>query len=261
VSVESYAAPAASGLLFRWERPRRRKVAIAGFLVASLVLHALCFYIFQVVYPPPISLLPPPAQVSVIAPTSPEARTFLNWLAAEDPAIASRTERSADARAFQLPKLAHIPSYLAVPPRLKELPPREISHPAPSAMPPAPVPVPLATNPGPPVQSPSVLTFSAPLSDLPVTHPHFKFRASSRDIPQSARFRVAVDSLGVIRYSFLEQSSGDAALDEQAQRYLALCRFPIGQSPAPADQLIWAIAALEFGTDLEMPLNAAERAP
>ena len=261
MSAETYAAAAPGGLLFRWERPRGRKVAIAGFLLASVGLHALCFYIFQVVYPSAISLLPPPAQVSVIAPTSPEARTFLNWLEAEDPAIASRTQRSADARAFQLPKLAHIPSYLAVAPRLKELPARAISHPAPSAMPPAPVPVPSAVNPGPPLQSPSVLTFCGPLSDLPVAHPDLKFRASSRDIPESARFRVAVDSLGVIRYSFVEQSSGDAALDEQAQRYLALCRFPIGQSPAPPDQLIWAIATLEFGPDLEMPPSAAERAP
>jgi hypothetical protein len=88
------------GLLFGWEKPRRRKAAIAGFLFASAALHALCFYLFQVVYPPAISLLPPPAQVSVIAPTNPEARTFLNWLNAEDPALATQTQRPADARAF-----------------------------------------------------------------------------------------------------------------------------------------------------------------
>ena len=90
MNAESY-APAPGGLLFRWERPRRRHFAIAGFLLASAALHALCFYLFQVVYPPAISLLPPPAQVSVIAPTSDEARTFLNWLDAEDPALASQT--------------------------------------------------------------------------------------------------------------------------------------------------------------------------
>ena len=79
---------------------------------------ALCFYLFQVVYAPAISVLPPPAQVSLIAPTSEEARTFLTWLEAEDPALASQTQRSADARAFQLPKLAHLPSYVAFPPQL-----------------------------------------------------------------------------------------------------------------------------------------------
>ncbi len=109
---------------------------------------------------PAISLLPPPAQVSVIAPTPPEARTFLNWLEAEDPALASQTQRPADARAFQFPKLAHIPSYLAVPPKLKELPPAtQRSHAAPSAMPPAPVPIASAANPAPPLTAPTDLAF------------------------------------------------------------------------------------------------------
>jgi hypothetical protein len=54
LNAESY-LPVPGGLLFRWERPRQRKVAIAGFLLASAALHALCFYLFQVVYPPAIS--------------------------------------------------------------------------------------------------------------------------------------------------------------------------------------------------------------
>jgi hypothetical protein len=261
VNAESY-APVPSGLLFRWERPRRRKVAIAGFLLASAVLHALCFYLFQVVYPPAISLLPPPAQVSVIAPTSDEARTFLNWLDAEDPALASRTQRPADARAFQLPKVAHVPSYLAVPPKLKELPPRRMSHAAPSAMPPAPVPVAAAASPAPPLLAPTALIFSDDLGELPVTHPELKFQASlRRDAPESARFRIAVDSLGIVRYSFLEQSSGDASLDEQSRHYLALCRFAMGERPESGGALTWATATLEFGTDLKMPPNATERVP
>src|SRR5207244_8729083 len=114
VSAQAYAQPHGD-LLFHWEPPRRRKLAIAGFLLASVALHALCFYIFQVVYPPVISLLPPPARVTVITPASEEARTFLNWLAAEDPAVASQTQRPADAPAFRLPKLAHVPSYVVVP--------------------------------------------------------------------------------------------------------------------------------------------------
>lgn len=251
-------APAGS-LLFRWERPRQRRFAIAGFLLASAALHALCFYVFQVVYPPAISLLPPPAQVSVIAPTSQEARTFLNWLNAEDPALASQTLRSPDARAFQLPKLAHVPSYLSVPPRLKELPPPRVVLQAPAAMPPAPVPEAPAAQPIPPAVAPTSLNFSDPLHDLLVAHPDLKFRASSREAPQSARFRLAVDSLGVVRYTFLEQSSGDAALDAQARHDLALSRFQMGSRTT--QDLVWATATFEFGTDLEQPPTGAARAP
>ena len=258
MSASSLAQPPGS-LLFRWERPRQRRYAIAGFLLASVALHALCFALFQVVYPPAISLLPPPAQVSVIAPTSEEARTFLNWLSAEDPALASQTQRSPDARAFQLPKLAHIPSYLSVQPQLKGLPPRQVAAHAPAAIPPAPVPDASTAPPIPPLVAPSALYFSDPLRSLLVAHPDLKFRASSREAPQSARFRLAVDSLGVVRYTFLEQSSGDAALDAQARHDLALSRFQVGERKA--QDLVWATATFEFGTDLELPPAAAERAP
>jgi len=258
VSAPSLAQPP-GGLLFRWERPRQRRYAIAGFLVASAALHALCFYLFQVVYPPAISLLPPPAQVSVIAPTSREARTFLSWLNAEDPALASQTQRSADARAFQLPKLAHVPSYIAVPPALKDLPPRRVVLAVPDALSPGPVRVAPAPRSIPPLVAPSALYFSDPLLGLLVAHPDLKFRALTREAPQSARFRLAVDSLGVVRYTFLEQSSGDAALDAQARRDLALSRF----QPAldKRKDLVWATATFEFGTDLELPPAAAARAP
>lgn len=248
-------------LLFRWEPPRRRKLAITGFLLGSLALHALCFYLFQVVYPPAISLLPPPAQISIIAPTSAEARAFLNWLDAEDPALATQTQRSSDARAFQLPKLAHVPSYNAVPPRLKEMPPQPSPHAPLSAMPPAPVSMPPSSISAPPVAAPTVLLFSDGLEDRAVTKPELKFRASSRDAPESALFRIAVDSLGAIRYAFLEQSSGDAVLDEQARHYLSLCRFREETEAASAGRLIWATAAVQFGKDVEMPPSASERAP
>jgi hypothetical protein len=246
-------------LLFRWERPRPRRFAIAGFILISAALHALCFYIFQVVYPPVISLLPPPAQVSVIAPTSGEAQTFLTWLNAEDPALASQTQRPADARALQLPKIAHIPSYLAVPPSLKEWPLPAVTAVEPAPFPPAPVPGKITTVAIPPVIAPTIVSFSEPLRSLTATLPNLKFRASSREMPQSARFRLAVDSLGVVRYIFLEQSSGDSALDSQARQNLALCRFQTG-SRQPGD-LVWAIATFHFGTDLELPPPPTGRAP
>lgn len=258
MSAPSFAQPPGS-LLFRWERPRQRRFAIAGFLLASAGLHALCFYLFQVVYPPAISLLPPPAQVSVIAPTSNEARSFLNRLNAEDPALASQTQRPADARAFQLPKIAHVPSYLAVPPALKELPPWGVVPLAPAAMPPAPVPDAPSAKSASLVVAPTALYFSDPLRDLKVAHPDLKFRLTSREAPESARFRLAVDSSGAVRYTFLEQSSGDATLDAQARQVLAQSRFQMGARPT--QDLLWATATFEFGTDLELPPGAAESAP
>jgi outer membrane biosynthesis protein TonB len=261
VSAPAYAPPQGD-LLFNWERPRRRQMAIAGFLVLSTVLHALGFYIFQIVYPPPIALLPPPAQVSLIAPTTPEATSFLNWLNAEDPALAAQTQRPADARAFQLPRLAHVPSYVTVKPKLKDFPlPRPAPSP-PSAMPPEPVPVaPPATAPS-PLHAPTILLFSNELRDMPVTHPELKFHATTGEAPESARFRIAVDSSGTIRYAFLEQSSGDATLDEEARQYLALTRFQMALTKGlTIDGLLWTSATFVFGNDLQLPRIPTEPAP
>ena len=225
------------------------------------MLHALCFYIFQVVYPPTISLLAPPARVSIIAPSSDEARTFLNWLEAEDPALASQTQRPVGARAFQLPKLAHIPSYTNAPPRLNEMPPLALKQSAPSAMPPEPVPTAPALNPPSPRVALTTLSFSEMLRELPISQPDLKFHASSREAPESARFRIAVDSAGVVRHCFLEHSSGDPALDEQARHHLALCRFAAGDRwRASGQELTWATATIDFGNDLQLP-PAMERAP
>lgn len=248
-------------LLFHWERPRRRKLAIVGFLVVSTALHAFGFYIFQVVYPPPIALLPPPAQVTVIAPTTLEARSFLNWLNAEDPALASQTQRPSDARAFQVPKLAHIPSYVAVKPQLREIPGRPPLPSPPLAFPPSPVEVNQAAPDSPPLNAPTRLVFSDPGLVLQTNQPDFKFQASTREAPESGRFTIAVDSLGMIRYVFPEHSSGDATLDEQARRYLVVCRFQRPPRPSPNDGLIWATATFEFGNDLQLPASSTERAP
>src|ERR1700746_1124046 len=131
---------AAEPLLFSWDSPRGEKLAITIFLALSLVAHALCFYIFQVVYPPTVALLPPPARVALITPASEEGRTLLRWIDAEDPAVAFTTHRPPEARVRALPKVEHVPSYHAMEPTLKELPPLEVDSRAPKSQPPGAVP-------------------------------------------------------------------------------------------------------------------------
>lgn len=256
--MQAYAQPQGS-LLFHWERPRPRRLAILGFIGASLGLHALCFYLFQVIYPPAISLLPPPARVSLIAPTNPDARSFLAWVNAEDPALASQTLRPSGAREYQLPKLEHVPSYLTTPPQLKSLPAETVTPSEPAAMPPAPVEMTTASPPPPAVAISSAIHFSESLGGREINVPALSFHASSREAPQTALFRIAVDENGVVRYTLLAQSSGDSTLDEEARRYLALSRFAPAEH-SPNEQLTWATATIDFGTDVVLP-PATEPAP
>jgi len=245
-------------LLFGWDPPRRRRAAIMAFLALSLFAHAVCFYIFQVVYPPAVTLLPPPARVSLITPGSEEGRTLLRWIDAEDPAVAFTTHRPPEARLRALPKVEHVPSYHGREPTLKELPHFKIDSQAPDSEPPGAVQIPrqkssLAGG-GPTSTS---VSFSSEFDAFGAARlPALQFVASNGETPEAIRFRVAVSRLGEIRYCFPINSSGDPRLDVQARAYLMGCRFPrIAPGNDNADTpLTWGIAIIEWGSDVSRPL-------
>src|SRR5437016_10280254 len=130
------AQSAAEHLIFSWDSPRGEKLAITIFLALSLVAHTLCFYIFQIVYPPTVALLPPPARVALITPASEEGRTLLRWIDAEDPALAFTTRRPQETKLRALPKSEHVPSYSATESTLKNIPSLERHLRIPSCQPP-----------------------------------------------------------------------------------------------------------------------------
>lgn len=240
-------------LVFAWDDRQRRRMAIMGFVLASLMLHALCFYVFQIVYPPAVALLPPPGRATVIAPNTDEARVLLRWLEAEDPALASTTQPP-DKKSLSLPTIEHAPSYLMRQPTLRETPPFNPNYPSiPSAQSPGPVeslrpPIPALAQ-----ISPTVIRLSSGLEILgPRQSPEMKFAASRHESPQVAQFRVAVNEDGEVSYCFLEDSSGDAALDEQARKYLVLCRFSSIHSPKSEirNAFTWGTATIEWGNDV-----------
>jgi hypothetical protein len=252
-------------LIFAWDSPRRRKLAIAGFLFGSLALHAFGFYIFQIVYPPAVALLPPPGRVSLISPNTDEGRVLLRWLEAEDPALASTTQPPPDGKSLVMPTIQHAPSYLGRQPALREMPAAAPGLSVPSARPPAPVERSTGQTQTTPKISPTTLQFSPELEALgTVQGVAMKFAASGRESPQPAQFRIAVNEKGEVCHCFLQTSSGDAALDDQARKYLALSRFTI-LHPLPAvalakegpsstlASLTWGTATVEWGNDITPP--------
>jgi TonB family protein len=253
-------------LIFGWQRPGRGKWTLAGFLFGSLAVHALGFYLFQIVYPPAVTLLPPPGRVSLIAPNSDEGRLLLGWLDAEDPALASTTQPPPDGKSLVMPTIQHAPSYLARQPALKDLPPAPPTIRIPSARPPAAVELPKSAAQAVTKIAPTVIRFSPELEKLGAAQiPELKFNASGQESPQAAQFRIAVNEHGEVRHCFLQISSGDAALDEQARKYLALTRFsPIENRKSKIENsLTWGAATLEWGNDLapSSPPNPSPAAP
>ena len=251
----------ADELVFAWEKPGRGKLTLGGFLLVSLLLHAFGFYLFQIVYPPAVALLPPPGRVSLIAPNSDEGRQLLRWIEAEDPALASTTQAPPDTRALVMPTIQHAPSYLGRQPALKDLPPGPSPLSIPSARPPAPVERPATPVTAVAASVPTIVSFSPEFDSLRAPQmPQPMFVAGGRDTPAPARFLMAVNDKGEVRHCFLQNSSGDPALDEQARKYLAAIRFTAIPSSAGLAPLTWGTATLEWGNDVT-PAPAPSSSP
>ncbi|MEP6956592.1 MAG: hypothetical protein ABI883_07185 [Chthoniobacterales bacterium] len=241
--------------IFDWSAPRSRTLKLVAFLTGSAVLHALCFYVFQIIYPPTIALLPPPARVHLINPETAEGRGLLRWLEAEDPALSSTTQRPPDAASFTLPQPAHVPSYANYQPALREPPRDQPDLRIPSAQPPGPVRAPRPSVPPLTVPTASTITFANSELLGPATVPKLVFTASGKEPPQAMLFRLAINTSGAVQGCFLENSSGDAALDLQARQHLLLCRFPEfeNRKSDATHSLFWTTATIEWGNDLILP--------
>jgi len=256
VALETPAEP----LLFSWDSsPRRRRTTLAIFVLLSLMAHAMCFYLFQIVYPTPVALLPPPARITFIAPDSEEGRTLLRWIDAEDPAVAFTTYPVPGARLSALPKTEHLPSYSTVEPILKELPPLKPDLRIPSSRPPDAVHTVVQKTASAKGIRKTYISFSKELDQFgsPIlSQPDFG--ALTEETPETLRFRVAANGLGEIRYCFPINSSGDPELDEQARLQVVRIRF--SQNRQVGTSLVWGMATIQWGSDTASPQQGPEAA-
>ena len=243
-------ATTSSTFIFNWVEPRRRNLAFAGFIALSFAFHLAGFYLFQVVYPPTVSLLPTPHRVNLMIASSEQTATLLRWIDSEDPALASTTRRPAHLQRRDMGRVEHVPSYSAAEPALKEALPLVVDLRIPSVQPPGPVPLTRSAVAPPVGIQPTRATFSGELEQLGQAKLDTAgFKSSLAEPPQNAQFRIAVDTHGAVRYCFILNSSGDTLLDQQAREHLALCRFP-QKSTSNAESLVWGIATIEWGNDV-----------
>lgn len=232
-----------AGLTFNWPDHRHISFALLGWIMLAFLAHGLAFYVFQIVYPPSARIAPPPAQVSLLAPTSAENRELLRWIEAHDPALLAQPQRAAPPVAFDVP---YTPSYATLDsvPLVPEPPAAPASLPSalsgsdlieralrPAPRPPEPVP-PIATS----------IRFNGPLEKMSDNVRPALVSGSSRQLTP-ARFLIGVEA-GSARFIFQQESSGDPAMDAQARAALERAHF----SPEETETA-WGFAIISWGAD------------
>jgi hypothetical protein len=239
-------APPAKALLFSAQETRVIPWTLLGFILLSACIHAFGFYIFQIVYPPVARAGPPPVQVGLIAPGTPEADAILRWIDSEDPALAAEPGHAAIPGLMSLP---YIPSYASVHARPAMAPSTDqpLRYPdglsgldlvkIAASQPAAP--------PRPPPPAATTLSLSGPLENAVLEkEPSFdSLHEADLGELQPARFLLGVSDQGEVRYVFLQDPSGDKTLDAAASRLLGQVRFRPCSTP-----LTWGFATFFWGS-------------
>jgi len=233
---------------------------LLGFILLSACVHAFGFYIFQTIYPPAAHVGPPPVQIGLLTPGTPEADAILRWIDLEDPALAAEPGKAPVPGLMSLP---YIPSYSTV-----------HAQPvmAPSPEPPLPYPAGAsgldlvrmaasspAGSPPPPAPAATTLSFSGPLKNAAIDPLPSFLGLHEADLGelQPARFLLGVSDRGEVQYVFLQDRSGDKTLDSSASRILEQVRFRASAAP-----LTWGFATFYWGSAVyARPTPAPAAAP
>ena len=234
------------GLTFDWPRREGFPFILFGFGAASLFAHAATFFLFQVADPIGTTIPRSAPQLSVLTPSSPEAIALLHWIDAQDPALVAAANSVAPPG---LSDIAYRPSYAT----MRTAPLGPVEQAVTVAYPPARDPLAFiaSADSRPPAPQgavashPTTVTFSTALaSRAPAPVPPLVLKASTSDPVEPTRHLIGITGHGEVRFVFLQNSSGNPALDEQAAAHLQTLAF------APADTPIaWATAVIAWGDD------------
>jgi len=244
----------ARGLVFSGREARI--YPLLGFIVLSVCVHAFGFFVFQTIYPAAAHIGPPPVQVSLLMPGTPEADAILRWVNSEDPARAAEPDKAPVPDLMSLP---YIPSYRTVHARPAMAPTSEPSPPYPAGVSGLDLvrmaAARLATAAPPPAPTATALVFSGPLKDAALDPLPSLTGLQENDVdePRPTRYLLGVSGNGEVRYVFLQDASGDKTLDDGASRILEQVRFRQSDTG-----MTWGFATFYWGSAVYEPAEGGE---
>ena len=236
----------APSLTFDWPRREGFPFILFGCVAASLFAHAATFFLFQVADPVRTSIPPSAPQVSVLTPSSPEAIALLHWIDAQDPALVAAANSVAPPGLFDI---AYRPSFSTKLPT----PLGPVEQPVAIAFPPARDPLSIIRSADakpslPPAVStphPTTVIFSSALAArAPAPLPPLIVKTHTAEPVEPTRHLIGVTDHGEVRFVFLQSTSGNPALDEQAAAHFQTLTFAASDAP-----ITWATATITWGDD------------
>jgi hypothetical protein len=239
-------AAAQAPFVFPWRTGHRLAPFLPGFLLLSLAAHFATFFLFRVVYPQRVSIPPPPPQVSLLMPISPENQALLRWIESEDPALVGS---GAGGLAPAVPDVQYRPSFNFVRTAPRTVPPPPQTLRFPSAQPALAIirSAEIRAKPEPPtvIARPTKCEFDARLAArIPEEAARFSPIHRAKDPLEPATFLIGVAADGTVRFTFLQHPCGDAAIDAEAAEHLSKMKF----APSP-DPMTWSVASIFWGDD------------
>lgn len=220
----------------------------------SFFAHAGTFLVFQVVYPQHVTVPPPPPQVQLLSPATPQYEAIMSWVDAEDPSLVASAHSVRPANLLEVP---YRPSYAIQRTAPLGVTEAEVAVPFPAVRNPlaiirsgesriaAPTP-----QPGP---LPSRLTLSPALAAQTLVQPPDLAVAARATSPvEPSRYLLGVTDRGEVRFVFLQQSSGAPALDAAGARSLTRATF----DPIPTP-ITWGHATIAWGDEVIGKLTPA----
>lgn len=247
------AAQESHRLKFHWPQRPQISLALIGFLFLSVLAHGLAFYILQVVDPPVVAITPPPVQVSLLTPSTPENVELLKWIDSEDPAAIANPHEIVPGNLYDM-------AYQRSPADIRATPksPDELTAPVP--YPPAQDAMKItgtqeespaaAVVKMPPLQT--ALRFSGELAGRKILkQPPLKFDIPGEGSREPDSFMVGVGPDGKVLYTFflgVETDDKAKAIGKQAENYLGSLEFS-----REAGGVAWGVATYYWGNDTYQP--------
>lgn len=246
-------SPSEPNLTFQWPADSGFPFLLFFCVLGSLFAHVATFFLFRVVYSEHVTIPQPAPHVSLLTPSTPENAALLRWIDSVDPALVATSEPS---RPPGLAEVHYVPSFTSAhtaplgapaekspevhfPPAVDHLKAAS-QFPAEAAVPP------LAS------MAPTIWHFPKILTARPVRQSapmDFSHRATAPVEPTILLLGVNAD--GEVRFSMVQQTSGDASLDDVALNYLRKMVFEPADTP-----MTWAFITCVWGSDAYVKGNS-----